>query len=514
MSKFEDQLARMQGLMNYGIVSESEDKKSSDIEYQAMGADGKSYAIIKENAQYVIKSADADKAQIVESYNYIDGWNHQDKHSYDSYAEASKQFDMKMSSLRDAHKGEIMKDELNSFVNESCMEGATESMINEIARQRQIMHNAAVIMNEASEIGANNTGDPERENGKSGDKDEPFTEKAEASLDKDPKEASGKPEDKGVPFGDKKSAGKCTDAKGPEGCVADKKPAGGKAVKMNEEAVPESGITDEGLPTDAGVGAPEETKEHIMEDDDIEVVEDDDTLDDDSDVDSDEMPEDGIDAEEGDDDDIDLGDDEEELDDAPEELEGEEESDDDEMDDILNDADKLKELIDKLNMRVDELEGESVEDVEEPEEDEDSMEELPDEVEDEPEGEPEEDAEAEDDFDEDEFMESVVKSASKHIVEENDKKKYMNQIVESVVSDILSEEKTELHAFGKHPGYRKKPMELPETGSDEFQGNKDINDDSVHNEEPFGQGKGDSKPYDILVDSITNSVMEQLKKKA
>jgi hypothetical protein len=84
----------------------------------------------------------------------------------------------------------------------------------------------------------------------------------------------------------------------------------------------------------------------------------------------------------------------------------------------------------------------------------------------------------------------------------------MNSIVESVVSDILNED--ELHVFGDHPGYRKKPMTLPQTGEDKFQVNRDWNDDSVHSEEPFGKGKGDSTPFDQLVAQITDSVMKQI----
>ena len=93
------------------------------------------------------------------------------------------------------------------------------------------------------------------------------------------------------------------------------------------------------------------------------------------------------------------------------------------------------------------------------------------------------------------------------------KQAYMDSIVENVVRDILSEETTVLHDFGKHPGYRKKPMELPDTGSDTYKGMKDWNDDSVHSEEPFGQKIGDGKPYDKLVQVITDNVLDSLKKK-
>lgn len=79
--------------------------------------------------------------------------------------------------------------------------------------------------------------------------------------------------------------------------------------------------------------------------------------------------------------------------------------------------------------------------------------------------------------------------------------------------ECVNEDKTVLHDFGNHPGYRKKPMDLPPTGSDNVDGKRDWNDDSVHNEEPFGKTIGDGKPYDKLVQVITDSIMEDIKKK-
>ena len=63
MDKFQSQLSRMQTLMNYRMVqNESNDK--SNIEFSKIGADGKSYAIIRECSKYYIKTADADKATL------------------------------------------------------------------------------------------------------------------------------------------------------------------------------------------------------------------------------------------------------------------------------------------------------------------------------------------------------------------------------------------------------------------------------------------------------------------
>ena len=93
---------------------------------------------------------------------------------------------------------------------------------------------------------------------------------------------------------------------------------------------------------------------------------------------------------------------------------------------------------------------------------------------------------------------------------EESKKAKMNQIIESVVKQFINED--ELHDFGKHPGYRKKPMELPTTGEDKNEHGEDINDESVHNEEPFGKQIGDGDPFNQLVKAVTDDVMYQLKK--
>jgi hypothetical protein len=110
-------------------------------------------------------------------------------------------------------------------------------------------------------------------------------------------------------------------------------------------------------------------------------------------------------------------------------------------------------------------------------------------------------------------MNRIVESVVSQIIKEDElhesKEKYMNRIVESVVSQIIKED--ELHVFGDHPGYRKKPMQLPPTGEDKNQWGEDINDDSVHNEEPFGSDKGDSTPFDKQVEKLTDKILEQIK---
>ena len=119
-----------------------------------------------------------------------------------------------------------------------------------------------------------------------------------------------------------------------------------------------------------------------------------------------------------------------------------------------------------------------------------------------------EDEELDDEDEEGEFDAAEYGLPTEYMGLDEAKAAKMNSIVESVVNDILNED--ELHVFGDHPGYRKKPFTLPQTGEDKFQVNRDWNDESVYSEEPFGKGKGDSTPFDELVGQITDSVMKQI----
>ena len=88
----------------------------------------------------------------------------------------------------------------------------------------------------------------------------------------------------------------------------------------------------------------------------------------------------------------------------------------------------------------------------------------------------------------------------------------VNTVSESV-NRKLNEEGTRLNVFGKHPGYRKKVMSLPQTGSDNEGNVRDWNDDSVYSEQPFGEKIGKSAPFDNVIEASVNKIMENLKKK-
>lgn len=535
----------MQSLMTYGMLTTESTDKSRAIEYHKIASDGKAYGIFKECSKYYIKTAPADKELVAEAYDYIGGWNNRKNYEYESFANAQKQFDLKMMSINEACGSKANAVSLDPSKKQEYVIEGTEKMKNELARQRQIMANTATIINEGSFIGV---GDPEKVAGNN-DEDKPFTEKAEAKLDKDMSESKGEPEDMSNPYGEGGAAEKGKDVKDSDvlsdgEAVAAQHPSGGKVARVNENCedgacscdgckdwgsegigkgngdpksngwemegqqnVNEGEINDakswdEGLPGEAGTGEADTDhnndpfKEAVneSEDDDIEIQdpeagEDDEPVEDEAPV-KDELPADANadDAEE----DLDL----DNLDDFE----------DDEIASLEKDIEALRAELEALKDEVgaedapaeDETPAEETPAEDEvPVEDEaPAEEEVP--VEDEPELGGEEDV-VDDDMDECDLFEA--------------KQRFMNGIVESVVKSILNEEKTILHDFGKHPGYRKKPMELPATGSDNENGMRDWNDDSVHSEAPFGQGKGDSKPYEKLVQMITDSVMESFKKK-
>jgi len=453
MNRFENQLSRMQSLMNYGMVSES-DNKNGNIEFSKIGADGKSYGIIRECNKYYIKVADADKATISEAYNYIGGFNNKKAYEYDGYYSALKNFDLKMMSLNEAHECSTNATSLDPSKKEDLVIEGTDKMKAELARQRQIMANAANIISEGSIPGC------------------------------------GCGANAGAPYGEKNCCAKEEDVK--DSII----PSDGKSVatQVGEKERPDAKYDGKELKEECECPSCEFGDENVIEDD---TTEDEDFEISDEDI----LPSD------------------DEMEDAEE---SEDEIEDEPMEDEIPTEEPVVEPEDNdVEARIAELEAElaelkasiaedEVEDEEEPvEDDKFEVEEEPsdnEEIEDEEEfveGPVEDDEfDAEDDLDECGMQECGINEA---------KARFMNSIVESVVRQIVEED--ELHDFGNHPGYRKKVMSLPPTGSDNENGMRDWNDASVHSELPFGQKPCVAKPYTDPVKIITDSIMDALKKK-
>lgn len=351
MSKRDEQIARMKGLMTYGMVTES---KRTPVKDSIEGPDGKVYAIIREGAKYYIKSTNKGNDLVTESFEYIGGFMNKKNNEFSSYNQASKNLELKVRSLNEAYGVKKAVEVLNPEKKETLMVEMTDAMKASLARYRQIMNNAAGIMNESAAISMSNTGVPEapKTSSFSPKLGEPFTNAAEAKLDSDLKATASDPEKQGEPFGDNKKAEENKDAQYvPDNSVANQKPTGGKVVHVNENAEYEETIEecDEwgscGLPASAGVGevgddAPftETLKEDnffhndsLSDDEQLEELPDEISLDEDEDLLDDEPV--GF-----ADDETTLGEGEEEedinLDDLDLDLEGGEETEDPELDDM------------------------------------------------------------------------------------------------------------------------------------------------------------------------------------
>ena len=551
MSNFNDQLSRMKALMTYGTVNEDTKHISSyNIEYKAKAADGKYYGIIRENSKYFVKVATPGKEMVAESYQYIGGIQNKKNYEYNSYANALKQFELKLGSINEAYdeNRRVNVEALDPYKKEDLVIEGTEKMKNELARQRQIMRNACVIMNEATEIGSTPfKTQPEAEHDNSGDKDYPFTKEGKPEADRGAiKFDGGDPEKHSATFGpdsndvedydlDKGATPKVKDS------VASENPKGGKVARVdesmeecggacaagpfNEEGDKDLELGQEEQPVDTeelDSVAPEElgdeeeiapeTGDELGDEEGLDAEEPEFGEEDELDDDEDEL------GDEEDEEDIDLGDEEgDEFEEEPEEgdfegdegFESEDEFGDEEEEDpeIELDENVVKKFRKLVRESINEMFGGAVNHEENFPNGDPAWKLAADE-----EGvDPDDEDDEEGDFDDEGYDDGGAFNKEKvnsNLYMNEAKTAKMNSIVESVVNDILNE--NELHVFGDHPGYRKKPMTLPQTGEDKFQVNRDWNDDSVHSEEPFGKGKGDSTPFDQLVAQITDSVMKQI----
>jgi hypothetical protein len=364
MSKRDEQIARIQGLMTYGI---SNAPKKTPITESIEGPDGKIYAIIREGSKFYIKSATKGSELVAESFDYIGGFMNKKNNEFSSYNQASKNLELKVRSLNEAYGVNKPVELLNPDKKETLMVEMTDAMKASLARYRQIMNNAAGIMNESATISASNTGVPEapKTTGFSPKLGEPFNNNAEAKLDKDLKATASDPEKQGEPFGEKEKAEEYKKAEYvPSGSVANQHPSGGKVVRVNEECEYEETIEecDEwgscGVPSTGSVGeigddAP--FTEIVREDSPVGFA-DEDTFDE---------------GEDADDVDIDLDDidspleDEDEFEDPEiDDIDSEEMPDDSDIETESNEIESLRQEIEELRNLVNELMGNSQDDTE------------------------------------------------------------------------------------------------------------------------------------------------------
>lgn len=134
------QLERMLKLMKLDETTNKQNTNSS-LEYVTEGADGKMYAVVREGTKYFIKNSDIKGKNLVsEDFNYVGGFMEKKHCKFNSYADAIKNLDMKLMSIKESCNSTVqIVEATNPAFKAERKVRETESMGIEIARQRQIM---------------------------------------------------------------------------------------------------------------------------------------------------------------------------------------------------------------------------------------------------------------------------------------------------------------------------------------------------------------------------------------
>lgn len=449
---YDKQIETMKRLINYG-VNENTNNGKSIVEYQAEGADGKTYGIIRECNKFYIKVAPKkDTALVAEDYDYIGGFNNRKENEYSSYNMASKQFELKMKSLNEAYSDNKKNTyQFKPYTTSEWQINETKEMRDEINRFNDILINVNTILNENNDFTLKHTTPEAPAVNPSKEKvNTPFTNTAVANGDKDFTKTETNYAKAGTPFD---QDGTVTDSdmesdknkhnttnsevytekpKYVETGVAGMKKTNGKSVKMNEnnhvvrlteeQVLAWSRDNDEYLDksnhTEIGDGQPY-CDDSVCED---SFFHNDDVADD------------------------------EQLADLPDEI-----------------------ILDEVEIDVEDVAGMEEDEVPFPD--------------------------VEDDKDE-EFELDIMD-------DDDDDEMYLESKIYSMVKEAIT-----LNDFGKHPAYHKTPMTLPDNIEIELNGCKDWNDDSVKSDKPFGVKIGDSAPYtEKTVEMLTDMIYSKLKKK-
>ena len=460
------ELDRMKSLINYGKVEENTQSGAiiPRVEYSQKAADGKTYGIIRECNKFYIKVAPKKDTEVLaEDFDYIGGINNRRENEYATYAKASKQFDLKMMSINEAHAVKVPVEQFKEQEESDWQINETKEMRSELNRFMQITNNVQSILSEDKQgFTMNHDKVPEAPASHPSDKkvNSPFTDTAVANGDKDFTKTATDPAKQGAPFdkdgeatnadmqSDKKPTGK-TDATYtekaqyvPDNTVADKKPSGGKVVrvtegkrtlKLTEEQVlawnKSKEYMDMSHGTEIGSTAPyeeapfnEKVNEDVVDVNDVAGME----------MDDEDVP-------------------------FPEVADGGSYL---QFEKDYNDFENNGGFDDNYDYDLSDIDAENAANA----------------------------ANADMDYEfvfDDDFNES---------------KNYRQPTNE-----------IELHVFGKHPAYQKVPMTTPPATEVAPNGARDWNDDSVKSEKPFGRQIGSSAPFDEKVlDMLADSIMEKL----
>ena len=101
-TNYSEEILKMRHLMNYGMNENTNKSVKPIVEYHQQAADGQTYGILREGQKfYIMVAPKKDTEVLAEDYDYIGGFMNKKDYEYNSYAVASKQFDLKLQSIKD-----------------------------------------------------------------------------------------------------------------------------------------------------------------------------------------------------------------------------------------------------------------------------------------------------------------------------------------------------------------------------------------------------------------------------
>ena len=540
----DEQISRMKALMGYGLQTESKKAPYSAVENQKLGADGKMYGIVREGTKYYIKSAPNKTNLVKEDFNYIGGFRNRKDFQYDSFADAQKNFDLKMMSIREAaNKQDFNINSWDLDKKENVVVEATDSMKKEILRERQIMRNAMMIAEKKQKECPNGICDTDIKNSQKnnisseveecGDAASANAGYTNASVPASMTESTVNEEEVlgwnrgNDDYMDKSHGTEIGDSAPFDGPEARNIDDGDKKVtntgEMKNGVVENHGTsmhdTDDQNKPAVGVGeGPSDDNNKPFDDEKGKQIDEaiDDFGPDDAeggadlgdeglgdDLGGDELGGEGDPIEGGDDlGGEELGDEGEEL--ADDDIEGE----DVYEDDVESRLDAMEELLSQIASKLG-ISEPAVDDAAYGDDDIFGDEEGNDDLGGDELGDDDEPAD-------DEFP---MESRKRQGVEIYETRAFRNAMRKQRVNEegmtpfkdagrVPSGNMNKLDDFGKHPAYQKKVMELPPKDLQEFPDYYDMNDESVKNDTPYGEKIGDGAPFDIDPQSIDNAIAE------
>jgi len=101
-------LQKMLRLADIKPITESTEKNLSSVETLKKAANGKTYAIVRENRKYYIKVTDKTENLTESDFDYIGGVKNKPKYSYNSFSEASRNMNYVFEEVNRAHGGDMV----------------------------------------------------------------------------------------------------------------------------------------------------------------------------------------------------------------------------------------------------------------------------------------------------------------------------------------------------------------------------------------------------------------------